>query len=479
MRFPLLGKVLALGGVLLGLVIGLGLVTSTVRERQDRLRSAQNALADTLAADQTLVGPALHRTCTETWTTVQGEGASQRTLSESREFTLVALPHKLLLDGRAALEPRYRGIFKLNGYALKADATAQWRNLTALQPRAEHAGSTMACGAPVLMVALGDARGIRAAAVRVDGAELSVQPGTLHKSHARGFHAVLPVRPDNAALAAQPLQAVVALELVGTGELGFAPVAEHNEIKLASSWPHPSFGGRFLPTRRDVDDKGFTADWQISALATTAPNAFAAGQPACGANRTGNDYGTGPQPEAAAQPAAGCIETFGVSFIEPVNPYVLSDRATKYGLLFIVLTFVAVALVEVMRRLRVHPVQYLLVGSALVVFFLLLVSLSEHLPFAAAYGAAAGACTLLLTYYGLHVLRGWLPGLAFGGGIAALYGALYVLLQLEQGSLVLGSVLLFIVLAAVMVVTRRIDWYALIAQIRDQDAPKKAVDTPA
>ncbi|TAK74906.1 MAG: cell envelope integrity protein CreD [Aquabacterium sp.] len=473
MRLPLLMKALALGGVVLGLFIGLGMVTGVVQERQGRLSGAQFDLANTLAAEQTLVGPALHRTCTETWTTEQGEGATRRTLSESREFTLIALPHKLVVDGRAPQESRYRGIFKLNGYTLKAEVNAQWRDLSALQPRAEHAGGTLACGAPVLMVALGDARGIRRAAVRVDGAELAVQPGTLHKSHGRGFHAVLPVRPDDAARAAQPLQAALALELVGTGELAFAPLAEHNEVKLSSSWPHPSFGGRFLPTAREIDERGFSATWQISALATTAPTSFASGARACGAASEENAQ--------AAQEGAprGCIETFGVSFIDPVNPYVLSDRATKYGLLFIVLTFVAVALVEVMRRLRVHPVQYLLVGSALVVFFLLLVSLSEHLPFAAAYAAAAGACTLLLAYYGAHVLRGWLPGLAFGGGIAALYGALYVLLQMEQGSLVLGSVLLFIVLAAVMVVTRRIDWYALIAQIRDQDAPKKAAETPA
>lgn len=473
MRLPLLTKALALGGVVLGLFIGLGMVTGVVHERQERLASAQDGLADALASTQTLVGPALHRTCTETWTTEQGEGSSRRTLTESREFTLIALPHKLAFSGQAPQESRYRGIFKLNGYTLKAGLDAQWRDLSALQPRAEHAGATLACGAPVLMVALGDARGIRRAAVRVDGAELAVQPGTLHKSHARGFHAVLPVRPDDAARAAQPLHAVLSLDLVGTGELAFAPVAEHNEIKLSSNWPHPSFGGRFLPTLREVDERGFTATWQISALATTAPGAFANGQGACGVPVE--------TPVAASEAASsrGCIETFGVGFIDPVNPYVLSDRATKYGLLFIALTFVAVALVEVMRRLRVHPVQYLLVGSALVVFFLLLVSLSEHLAFAVAYGIAAGACTLLLAYYGMHVLGGWRPGLVFGAGIGVLYGALYVLLQMEQGSLVLGSVLLFAVLAAVMVVTRRIDWYALTAQLRAQDAPRKADETPA
>jgi len=140
---------------------------------------------------------------------------------------------------------------------------------------------------------------------------------------------------------------------------------------------------------------------------------------------------------------------------------VLSDRALKYGLLFIALTFVSVGLVEVMRRLRVHPVQYLLVGCALTVFFLLLTSLGEHLSFNIAYLGASLACTLLLGYYGSHVLGGLRAGALFGAGIAGLYGALYVLLQMEQSSLLTGAVLLFCVLAGVMVATRRLDWHGL------------------
>ena len=155
-----------------------------------------------------------------------------------------------------------------------------------------------------------------------------------------------------------------------------------------------------------------------------------------------------------------------------MSPYVLSDRATKYGLLFIALTFVGVGAVEVLRRLRVHPIQYLLVGSALAVFFLLLVSLSEHVPFAVAYLAAAAACTTLLTFYGSFVLRGGRAGAIFGAAIAALYGALYALLQLEQTALLLGSILLFAVLAALMVATRRIDWYGLFERMRSE-APRR------
>jgi inner membrane protein len=139
----------------------------------------------------------------------------------------------------------------------------------------------------------------------------------------------------------------------------------------------------------------------------------------------------------------------------------MSDRAIKYGLMFIALTFVTVGLTELLTGRRVHPVQYLLVGLALSLFFLLLLSLSEHLPFLVAYLIAAGAAAAVLTQYAAAMLGGWLRGLAFGGGIALLYGALYVLLSREQTALVIGAVLLFAVLAGVMTLTRKLDWYRL------------------
>jgi inner membrane protein len=167
-----------------------------------------------------------------------------------------------------------------------------------------------------------------------------------------------------------------------------------------------------------------------------------------------------------------CIETVAVAFIDPINTYSLSDRATKYGLLFIALTFVAVGLFEFMRGLRVHPVQYFLVGAAISIFFLLLVSLSEHLPFNDSYAYAASACVLLLGYYASHMLRSWKRGLPFGAGMALLYGLLFMLLQLEQTALVVGALALFAVLAAVMLLTRKVDWYGRLQANTDSEASK-------
>ena len=467
-RFPVLGKTLALGSVLLVLVIALQAVSGIVAEREGRLREAEASVAASLAAAQTLLGPVLTRNCTESWDTVTGEGKQRKTVTEHRDFQMREAPTTLDIAAEAAIEPRYRGIFKVNGYVLKARLAATWADGAALQPRASRDGSRFVCAAPVLFVALGDARGIRSASAQVDGVAQGVLPGTLQPAHPHGFHVDAPAAFAGIA-AGRPLAAEVAIELVGTGELAFAPVAGSTRIALASDWPHPSFAGRFLPIERQVGSTGFTARWQLNALATTAPRTVLEGGAACGL------LDTGVEPPAGRDDARPprCVETFGVAFVDPLSPYALSDRATKYGLLFIALTFVGVGSIEVLRRLRVHPIQYLLVGAALAVFFLLLVSLSEHVAFARAYLAAASACTALLAFYGSFVLRGLRAGAVFGAAIATLYGILYALLQLEQNALLLGAVLLFAVLAAMMVATRRIDWYALFDRMRSE-APASA-----
>ena len=460
MKFPLLGKTFAVGGVLFALTLALHSISAIVSEREGRLHEAERSVADSLASQQSLLGPVLLRRCDESWVGEQGEGKERKLVTEQRSFALTATPATLDVSAKAVIETRHRGIFKVNGYRLRATLKARWADdLTALEPVAQHAGSKLHCEAPVMFVAVGDARGIRVATISVGGAALAVLPGTGHASHPRGFHALIPAAVQSTRGA---LQAEVGLDLVGTGDLAFAPVGDTTTVALASDWPHPSFAGRFLPNDRAIDAQGFTASWQLSALATSAPQELRNGAAVCALN-------------GVAEGRPRCIETFGVAFIDPVSAYVLSDRATKYGLLFIALTFVGVGLVEVLKRLRVHPVQYLLVGSALAVFFLLLVSLTEHIAFAWAYLAASAACTLLLAFYGSFVLRSARAGAAFGGAIAALYGALYLLLQMEQSALVLGSLLLFAVLGAVMIATRRVDWYALMDSLRreaSQPAPR-------
>jgi inner membrane protein len=468
-----LGKIVGLLVVLVLLLMGLGQITDLVRERQDTRREAVASVAQSLAGSQTLLGPLVHQTCTEEWV----EGRGKETTTQRRDFERVAAPSSLEVNGNSALESRARGIHATQLFTLKAHLTARWHDLeTVDNDRPRQAGAKITCTAPYLMLAVSDARGIRQAEVSVNGAAQKVLAGTQHPAYPRGVMVKLPEKTNLDA----PLAAEIDLELIGTESLHIVPLGQTAQINLTSNWPHPSFFGQFLPSERKITEQGFEASWRVSSLASTVRQAVANQGRLC----TGSNFSSGSQVERAYdaveaataatvhQPRGDgpCIETVAVAFIDPINTYSLSDRATKYGLLFIALTFVAVGMFEFMRNLRVHPVQYFLVGAAISIFFLLLVSLAEHLAFNVAYAIAASACVLLLTYYASHMLHSWRRGLPFGTGIAMLYGMLFVLLQLEQTALVVGAAALFTVLAGVMWLTRNFDWYAQLSRDDDTSA---------
>ena len=452
-------KLMSLALVGLVLMVALWKVSAVVGDRQNYRQQAIASVARSLAGPQTLTGPLLHRACTEEWDVPLQD---KRVHTERREWVLTAPPAVLRVQGTSQLEPRARGLHATQAFTLKAQLAADWPDLLALQPVAQHTGSRVNCGQPILMLAVSDARGIRHAAVVLAGQPLTPKPGTFFGSHPRGVHVPLPTATPLTA----PLSAQLTLELVGTEQLAIVPMGGDTQVSLSSNWPHPSFGGQFLPAEKKVTDMGFEAHWRVSALASTA-------QQMLGARSAPPQAATGDGPSAAPSAARDVtLDVLNITFIDPGNTYALSDKATKYGLLFIGLTFLAVGLFEFMQRLRVHPVQYALVGAAMVLFFLLLVSLSEHLPFGAAYALASGGCVLLLTVYACYMLHSWARGVPFGLGIAALYGMLFVLLQMEQTALLVGAVALFVVLAAVMGMTRRVDWYARFA------VPPTAIKVP-
>jgi len=482
LKHPLITKLAALGAVFVLLLIGLAQIEEVVRDRQRYRTLTAQSVAESLAGPQTLMGPMIHSACVESWDAETGKGEERRTTEQRREFLLTAMPEQLQVRSSVGMEERARGLHKVNTFNLKTHLTAQWAGLASLQAHSTVKGSRLQCGAPIVMVAVGDARGIRTAQVSLGEQALALKPGTFHPTYSRGLHAVL---PEGVRGQAEPLTLALDLELVGTERLSIVPLGGNTDVKMTGSWPHPSFNGRFLPSERTWGPEGFTAQWRLSSLATTAQQDVQAGRRICAGR-----YDDAPTEYApTGTTPRDCADSFGVAFVDPVNPYTLADRATKYGLLFIALTFVAVGLFELMgngphapplrgslppegaafsswggpatKRLRVHPVQYLLVGAALCSFFLLLVSLSEHLPFGWSYLAAATACVLLLGYYASHMLGGLARGLPLGLGIALLYGLLYVLLQLEQTALAVGSVALFLVLTAVMVLTRKVNWYGL------------------
>jgi inner membrane protein len=274
--------------------------------------------------------------------------------------------------------------------------------------------------------------------VRLGGQALAVEAGSRVGWLPEGLHAAVPLSALD-----KPFSVDVRLDLTGTSHLGWLPVGAETTVEASGDWPHPSFDGRHLPLGSDITDAGFKARWAVSRLSSRVPQMLSTCSPEL-THCEGLEEGR-----------------FGVRLVDPVDRYLMTDRAMKYALLFLGLVFGAVFLVEALASRPVHLVQYGLTGLALAMFYLLLLSLSEHIGFGPAYALAAAACSGLLGYYLAGVLGGPRAGLGFGMGLATLYGLLYALLGSEDYALLVGATVLFAALASVMALTRRVDWHRL------------------
>jgi len=236
------------------------------------------------------------------------------------------------------------------------------------------------------------------------------------------------------------------LNLRGMENYNYVPIAQNNVINLQSSWQHPHFGGSFLPdpATQKISPAGFQAQWAVSSLSSSNQASLI------------SNLESGERKNE--------LETLNIGFVEPINVYSQADRATKYGLLFIGLTFAGFFIFEILKQLRIHPAQYTFVGLAMALFYLLLISLSEHISFAAAYFSASLACVSLLGYYLSYVLKSKANGMLFAVLLTSLYGALYAILASEDNALLMGSLLVFGLLAVTMVITRKVDWYQISAK---------------
>ncbi len=426
--------------LLKGLLMAIG---SVVDERSLRQQAVVREIASSQYGPQVFAGVVLTIPYVEEYEeTVSADGGS-RTEKRRIERNLRLYPEQSEIRGETAIGIKSRGLFKARMFDLNASVKGEFV-LGAAKFQRTKAQSQITWEPAVLSVILSDPRGlIGMPSIQWDGETLAFQRGSALPNLASGVHArVARIDPG------QPQRHAYALKigLRGSESLSFVPLAGSNHIALQSPWPHPSFSGQFLPDpqTQQVSADGFTAEWQVGALASKAQQQLSA------------------QFERPAECAdAICAERMTVRFIEPIDIYALSDRAIKYGLLFIVLTFGCFVLFEVLKRLPIHPAQYFLVGLAMAVFFLLLIALSEHLAFAFAYVGASCACTALLGLYLSAVLRSPGRGMAFGALLTLLYGALYGLLVSEDSALLLGALLLFGMIALAMIATRKIDWYAL------------------
>ncbi|MFO1343726.1 MAG: cell envelope integrity protein CreD [Burkholderiales bacterium] len=446
-RFSLLVKAVSLAAVLLVLMMGLSMIGGLANERVAYRAQAAASVRESLAGQQVLAGAAMSRHCT---TTVESRVERDKKVVTERhdeQVVLKSLPQSAVWTATSMLEPRYRGLYKVNSFNLDAKGDIEWTAGTDLvAPVVAAPVVAVRCDLPRVEFAVSDARGVRGIKVIGPKGAENVVASTNGEFFKTGFEAAIDL--DDATLQ-KPFRIQLDVQLVGTEALGFVALGHENTVSLTSDWAHPSFSGAFLPMTRSASDKGFQAKWSVSSLASNARGQIGKNASVCAENI------------GLSRQGGQCLQSFGVDFIDPVNPASLSDRATKYGILFIVLTFAGIVLLEVLKGQAVHPVQYLLIGAAMAVFFLLLLSLSEHIAFIKAYVTAAVACVALLTVYAKAVLGGWQRALPMSAGLAVLYCVLYLVLQSEQHALLAGSLLVFAVLAGVMLLTRHVKWGGL------------------
>lgn len=438
-------KMAVVAALTLAILVPLALVRGVIHERQQYRAQAVADVERSFAGPQVLAGPVLTVPYTETVEVEQADrdGAPVK-LRKRREGQWTFFPGRL--DARGPLRPdtRRRGIHEVQVYAWSGDVRARF---DVAIPDDAPPGADRVIGRPWLGYAVSDVRGIRGTPrLRIDGREAALREGQGARGGS-GLHARLPVPVAGQALA---VSTQLSIELGGVESLAIVPLGRQNRVALASSWPHPSFQG-ISPASSEISGRGFRAEWRLASVATDVQRQYLAGAPA--------QPLTAPRGGDVEAARGGGLDALGVVLADPVDAYTQADRAAKYGLLFVLLTFLGFFMFEVIRALPIHPVQYALVGLALAIFFLLLVSLGEHLRFGWAYLVASTACIGLIGFYVSAVLRSASRGAGFAAMLALLYAALYGLLVSEDNALVLGSGLLFVVLATVMTLTRRLDWY--------------------
>ncbi|CAJ1870151.1 cell envelope integrity protein CreD [Aeromonas jandaei] len=407
------------------------------RERQIYRNQAIQSIMASSSGPQRLMGPVIVQPYTRS-VTVEQDG--KRFVRQEQTYRYL-LPEQLDVQATMEVTPRKLGIYQAQVYQTRLSLSGRLPTAAQLQESAPLAGDDeLVAGKPYLSLVLSDARGINSVPeLQLGKQRTPFAPGARLGSTLAGIHAPLDSLPQ------QDGTFHLELNLQGMNELEVVPLGRESKLQLAGNWPHPNFIGDFLPASRSLNQEGFSASWQTSWFATDMESRF---------NRAMNG-------------GEGELPTFSVSLVQPVDHYQLNERAAKYALLFIGLTFISFFMFELLKGLRVHPIQYALVGMGLAIFYLVLLALTEHLGFGWAYLVAALASVLLNGFYLSHVLGGPKQGIGFAAQLGLVYAILYSLLQAEEIALLLGALLLFATLALIMLMTRKLDWY----QVMDYNAP--------
>ena len=426
-------KGLGLAAMLFGFSLGLGAIDDIAWERQAMRETAGDAVTHLWGPPQELAGPVA----------IFSESVFRESKDgmEERAVLRTVLPRRLKMSVRLESEIKRRGLFDIPVYT----ATVSLEGAFDAAEMAPPPGSGLSRTAPVLAFSLTDAAALKETpAFEWRGEPVSV-PAALPAAArsllgADAVAATLSPGAGETQAEAGEAPFAIALTLKGSDRLRIAPSGQYAEIDMASDWPHPSFVGSRTASEHLINDTGFEARWRLTPFGRNLEPVRTVEIASLGAER-------------AAGIASGA---FGVALVQPVDPYRMTERALKYGLLFVLYTFGAFLLLETVYERRLHPVHYLLAGASVASFFLLLLSLSEIAGFAGAYGIGALAVVGQCGLYARSILAERRLALGFAGVLAGLYAGLFGLLHLMDTALVAGSLALFAGIGLAMFLTRRI-----------------------
>ena len=444
LRTSIMLKLAVIGILVLLLLIPTNMLQSLIQEREQTRNEAVAEVSSKWGGEQVLGGPVL--SVPYVISLKDDKGNAQPPVTAYAHF----LPDDLQFDGDVRPEQRSRGIFAVMLYNTRLTVRGRFRK-PAVATLGVPAGAIQWDKA-FLSLGISDMKGIRnTIQFRVNDQVVAAEPG-IPSNDILTSGVSSPIT-----LNAETYRFECVLNLNGSTQLSFLPLGKETAVRLRSPWATPGFTGSFLPDQRRVSAEGFLASWRVLQFNRNYPQ-----------QGLGNFFDRSETPSrvdpargevARVEPVRADPSSFGVKLLLPVDEYQKTMRSAKYGILFVILTFVAFFFVEILDRRRIHPIQYLLVGFAICLFYLLLLSISEHVSFNWAYLIGGGIILTLITFYVRYVFQNLRLTVLFSGVLALLYGFFYSLLQLEDYSLLLGSFGLLLILGAVMYLTRHVNWY--------------------
>ncbi|HEX6191045.1 MAG TPA: cell envelope integrity protein CreD [Chitinophagaceae bacterium] len=438
-KSKLLIKGLIIGGLVLLLLIPAIFVQNLIREREHRQKEAVAEVSGKWAGKQIITGPVL---VLPYWKATTDVNKQVITVKDYAYF----LPSRLNITSTVTPQEKHRGIYKVMLYtsSSKMEGTFEKVSLSLLNI----AESSIIWNEAFVKFHVADVKGLNnEIKLNWNDTSLTLLPQSFGEDRSAGGLGSLLNVTSIADL--QSVNFSTVIDLNGSERLLFTPVGKTTTVKLSSTWPHPSFTGNILPQQSDTNAKGFTANWTSLSHTRAYPQQWLG---------NAHSFRTFFPDEEMHSDVTVTAASFGMDLFVPVNGYQKTMRSVKYAILCILLTFTAFFLIETTNRKSVHPVQYALIGFALILFYTLLLSISEYTGFNIAYGIAALATIGLIGWFVKSLLGSFRLSMLLSFVLILLYSYVFTILQLQDYALLMGSIGLFLTLAVVMYFSRRIQW---------------------